>query len=210
MVNDTTLLADHDFFGILPVKVVVTDGYAVSEEFVVDIEVTENAKPIITATDEFLIEKNETVEFSLNNVTVTDADDTEIALEVRPGDNYTVSGTIITPAVDFTGNLMVSLVANDGFQNSDPLDVTVQVVELITETENQNDKISVYPSPADNLLFIHLYSEGNSFSMYDILGKKMLSGNLRNGKNALDLQCFKGGVYLLKIVGQRTIRVIKK
>src|SRR5690606_6730308 len=51
-------------------------------------------------------------------------------LEVSPGDNYTVSGTTITPDPDLAGALAVPVRVNDGINNSQTFSVQVSVKEV--------------------------------------------------------------------------------
>ena len=69
--------------------------------------------------------------------------------------------------------------------------------------------ISLYPNPADNILFIKGNKNSVNVSIYNILGKEVLS--IMNTNN-IDVKAFPKGVYIIKIsdgVGQTNRKFIK-
>ena len=58
---------------------------------------------------------------------IEDVDDDRFTLKVLAGDNYTVSGTTVTPKTGFVGELTVQVKANDGKADSAPFSATISV-----------------------------------------------------------------------------------
>jgi gliding motility-associated-like protein len=124
-----------DFTGILTVKVSVNDGQDESNIF--DLKITVNApvtnvKPVITGQQELTTFRDTPVTLRLTHLIVSDPDDPypgSFKMEILTGDNYTSSGTTITPASGFTGSLSVGARVNDGTIWSEPFILTITVVE---------------------------------------------------------------------------------
>jgi len=126
-----------DFVGILNVAVNVNDGIATSPEYKLKIEVYEstvNIPPVITGQKGISIARNSTVVIQLSHLLVFDPDDNYpqgFSLEIFPGNNYSISGTAITPTPNFTNaTLSVILTVNDGTDDSAPFELKIQVVPL--------------------------------------------------------------------------------
>jgi large repetitive protein len=122
------------FNGTLTVRVFVSDGEENSNMFDLGITVTPtNDPPVINGQREIQITEETPVTLSLADLTVTDADNTYpdgFSLAVQPGDNYTFSGTTVTPVTDFSGPLSVNLIVNDGLSNSAPFPLMITVIPV--------------------------------------------------------------------------------
>lgn len=59
--------------------------------------------------------------------------------------------------------------------------------------------LSVYPNPAQDVLYVEGIASGD-FNLINIAGKEVLSGQLKDGRNALNINEFPAGLYLLKVV----------
>jgi large repetitive protein len=135
-VSGTTVTPDANYSGALLVPVTVNDGTASSNEFVLNVTVNAvNDIPVITAQnpDPIVATEDQSFNISIANLAITDPDDTyptDFTLEVLSGANYTFSGTTVTPAPNFSGNLSVSVVVNDGNQNSATFNVSVSVTNV--------------------------------------------------------------------------------
>lgn len=120
--SGTQITPSPGFNGVLTVRVFVSDGEQNSNFFDIGITVTPtNDPPVIDGQREIQIAEESAVTLSLGDLTVTDADNTYpdgFSLVVQPGDNYTFSGTTVTPVTDFTGPLSVNVTVNDGLSNS--------------------------------------------------------------------------------------------
>jgi hypothetical protein len=67
------------------------------------------------------------------NIEDVDNDTSELTLTVKPGSNYTFSGNIVTPGVDFNGTLNVNVIVSDFEYDS-------EVFSLVVEVTPNNDK----------------------------------------------------------------------
>ena len=133
-VSGTTITPATDFNGTLNVPVTVNDGAANSEPFLFQIQVgNANDAPLITGQSTLSTNEETQVTLALSHLTVSDPDNpfpTGFTLLVSPGTNYTVSGTTITPAVNFAGVLTVPVRVNDGVNNSPTFDFQLQVNQI--------------------------------------------------------------------------------
>ncbi len=134
-VAGTTVTPDTDFVGTLSVPVTVNDGTDDSSPFLISIDVTAvNDVPVITAQSAPLSTPEETdFVLSLADLVVTDPDNSypaDFTLAVQAGANYTFIGTTVTPDNDFSGTLSVSVIVNDGIDNSDPFVVSIEVANI--------------------------------------------------------------------------------
>lgn len=88
-------------------------------------------------------------------------------------------------------------IATIDYQNND-LNWFENLLEtLSTESFNQ-EEISIFPNPTKNILNFKVpFAESFKISVYDILGKKVLSSTLQN-TNLLDVSRLNNGIYILK------------
>lgn len=116
----TTVTPAADFNGTLHVGVKVSDGIALSEIGYITVNVTPvNDPPVITSTKELTTDEDTPVTIKLSDLTITDVDgDNTFTFNVLNGDNYSVSGTTVTPASNFNGVLSVGVTASDGTATS--------------------------------------------------------------------------------------------
>lgn len=64
--------------------------------------------------------------------------------------------------------------------------------------------LSVYPNPAQNVLYVEGQFSGN-FNLINIAGKEVLSGDLTEGRNTLNINELPAGLYLLKVVSGEAV-----
>jgi gliding motility-associated-like protein len=131
--SGSTVTPDPGFSGALTVRVRVNDGENNSPWFDLAVEVTAapNVAPQITGQTPITIDQGQSTTLTLSQLTVTDPDDsypTGFALTVYAGSNYTFSGTTVTPAANFTGALKVPVSVNDGEDESNVFELTIDVV----------------------------------------------------------------------------------
>jgi Secretion system C-terminal sorting domain len=69
--------------------------------------------------------------------------------------------------------------------------------------------ITAYPNPATNSVNITSLASGDSYILYDVLGKQLVSGKATNGTNELPLNGLPAGVYLV-IVSDANGNAIKR
>jgi len=130
-VSGTEITPAANFNGTLTVPVLVNDG--ANDSNIYNLSVTVNAVndvPEITGQTVLSVNEDTPLVIQLTDLTVTDLDNTYptgFTLTVQTGTDYTVSGTEITPAANFTGSLTVPVLVNDGANDSNIFDLTVTV-----------------------------------------------------------------------------------
>lgn len=134
-VAGNTITPDPAFTGTLAAAVSVNDGANESNVFPLQISVikTQNAVPQITAQAELKVNEDELITLNTASLTVTDPDNTYpqgFVLKVSDGSNYTVSGTTVKPALNFSGDISVPVVVNDGSNDSAPFNVRISVLPV--------------------------------------------------------------------------------
>lgn len=99
-----------------------------------------NRKPKIVGQDEISTNEDESITILMQYLDVEDADDWfypwGFSMQLYPGDNYTYNGSIVTPAPDFSGKLVVKVSVNDGEDESNKFDLAITVNSI-------NDKPSI-------------------------------------------------------------------
>lgn len=58
---------------------------------------------------------------------------------------------------------------------------------------------SVYPNPVNDILNVNISESNTSIKIYDIVGKEVVGMDLVNGKNQLNIENLKSGVYFYSI-----------
>jgi gliding motility-associated-like protein len=90
-----------------------------------------NQKPKIEGQQPLYTNEEQAITIQLAHLYVNDKDDWwypwGFSLTVYPGTNYSVSGTTITPAVNFTGVLVATVTVNDGEEDSPPYNLQITV-----------------------------------------------------------------------------------
>ena len=80
---------------------------------------------------------------------------------------------------------------------------------VLSTTENAtNKKITVYPNPVKDFLIVDFNSEKlqkGSYQFFDISGKTIKRGELKDLKNEINTSSFSAGAYILSILENGTI-----
>jgi gliding motility-associated-like protein len=131
-VNGATVTPVAGFSGNLSVPVVVNDGASNSAPFnlVITVNPPANVAPRITGQVALSTPANTPITVQLSHLSVSDPDNTYptgFTLMVSAGNNYSVSGTTVTPAAGFSGTLNVPVTVNDGVNNSEPFNLVISV-----------------------------------------------------------------------------------
>ena len=108
--------------GVSPGTTAVSAGVAVS-----------NTAPTITGQATLSTPEETALEIMLDNLTVTDPDSNypaDFTLSVADGTNYTRAGNIITPVIDYVGDLTVPVTVNDGTTDSNQFNLLVTVTPV--------------------------------------------------------------------------------
>jgi peptidase M60-like protein/type IX secretion system substrate protein/enhancin-like peptidase M60 family len=141
----TSVTPNTDFLGELTVPVIVNDGLEDSEQFLLKTNVIpENDRPVITGvaevpggdgsnSNQLTTFEDVPLELTLSNFEVEDNDNTypdDFMLIVGEGEHYTVSGTVITPDLNYFGKINVPVKVNDGLQDSNEFIAEIDIVSL--------------------------------------------------------------------------------
>lgn len=130
--NTITPVANYN--GVLSVPVTVNDGQDTSAPYNVQITVAAvNDPPVITRQSALNTPEDSPITIALTDLQVSDPDNTYpdgFSLQLSAGENYSVSGTTITPAADFTGTLTVPATVSDGVSASEPFNLQVAVSDI--------------------------------------------------------------------------------
>ncbi len=137
--NGTTITPDANFSGQLTIPVSVNDGENESNHFDLKVDVIkkQNEPPIITGQEPLSVNQGGSLTIELRHLTVTDPDNpypTDFTLKVFGGNNYTSSGTTITPDANFSGQLTIPVSVNDGENESNRFDLKVDVIKKQNES----------------------------------------------------------------------------
>jgi gliding motility-associated-like protein len=137
-VSGLTITPDGNFNGTLTVPVQVNDGTADSEPFNVTIAVTPvNDAPVITGQSPLSTDVNTPTVLNIMDLKVSDPDNNfpeGFSFAIRAGNNYSVSGSMISPFPDFEGTLTVNVTVSDGTSTSQPYPLKVEVSRTASNT----------------------------------------------------------------------------
>ena len=79
----------------------------------------------------------------------------------------------------------------------------------ISDVNSSSDHFNVYPNPFDNQITIEAgFSSAKEFTIYNMLGERMMTGQLNSDVNSINLSSLAPNVYTLNIENQ-SIRLIK-
>ncbi|MCW3785920.1 Ig-like domain-containing protein [Plebeiibacterium sediminum] len=109
------------------------DGYCTTANVFITVNAV-NDQPVIVSQNSIEIQEEGTYTVTLNNISVSDVDNnypSDFILSVLSGNNYTVVGNTITPALNFNGELLVNVIVNDQEQNNNISDVYSLVISVI-------------------------------------------------------------------------------
>ncbi|MBL4667968.1 MAG: T9SS type A sorting domain-containing protein [Flavobacteriales bacterium] len=73
---------------------------------------------------------------------------------------------------------------------------------VVISIDNIDSKITIYPNPTKNILFIRLVNnqENTTLTLYDAQGKLLQQKTLVEGENAIDINKYPKGLYFIKII----------
>ncbi len=133
-VSGTSITPADDFNGELTVQITVSDGENTSNPFNMSVEVLPvNDAPVVSGVLRTLsVPEEEPITLSTEDFVINDVDNPggPFTLSVASGAHYSVSGTVVTPADDFTGVLSVAVRANDGLDTGLPYMVDINVTPV--------------------------------------------------------------------------------
>jgi len=165
--NNNEVVPNIDYNGNLTVTMNVNDGLLDSEIFEANIFVIAvNDVPVIDSLrNKLFVAEEEDIEITINDLVITDPDNvypTDFTLEVQENINYTLVGNTVTPVIDFTGSLNVSLKVKDEIDTSE---IFIGVVEV---TPINDSPVVANPIPDQNVIINFEYTfPSNTFSDVD-------------------------------------------
>lgn len=75
-----------------------------------------------------------------------------------------------------------------------------EVNTILVDNDNiDNNLTRIYPNPSDGNFIVEYYGDGAQYTISDICGKNVTQGQLSHGQNALTLQGFPNGMYIISI-----------
>ncbi|MEX1241822.1 MAG: tandem-95 repeat protein [Cyclobacteriaceae bacterium] len=127
--SGNTITPTSNFVGTLTVPVHVNDGAVNSNTFDLQVEITPvNDAPQITAQAALSTPEDTPITLQVSNLTIIDPDNSSgFILLISEGTNYTFSGNVITPVLNFNGTLTVTVRVNDGVNTSNIFNLQIQV-----------------------------------------------------------------------------------
>jgi hypothetical protein len=132
---------------------------------------------------------------------IDDLDNTspsDFTLTILVGENYTVSGLTITPALGYNGLLTISVKVNDGKADSNLFQFTITINQTITSTEeNIENKFEIYPNPSSEFVFVKNPLKGTSITIYNMCGEVILNEGLTS--NQINISSFARGIYIVRL-----------
>ena len=92
--------------------------------------------------------------------------------------------------------------------NAPKLSITYES-SLSVDDFNSLNNVSIYPNPSTNFIQIKGLLESENYEIYNILGAKILSGEVSDDEK-IDIQNVTNGLYFLKLDAGKTIKFIKQ
>ena len=91
--------------------------------------------------------------------------------------------------------------------NMGSISVTRGIASEIEKSEKQN-KISIYPIPARDQLFVFGISRTGKYAILNMYGQVQIQGNLIDNET-IDVACLKSGNYLIRLISDQTVQIQK-
>ncbi len=151
-------------------------------------------------------------------------------------DITTISTSIMNASVlDSSGNLIDTVVANSGntlsfLRTLTPGDYFLKIVSTtptntnyqtpynfvintaLSSTENEINKVSFYPNPVKNILYLDNISASKA-TIYSLLGQQLEIKDIQTTSSNIDMSKYAKGIYLITLESEsqsQTIKVIKE
>ena len=96
------------------------------------------------------------------------------------------------------------------YPNEDGLYSVIKISKSLSEIENIDNKISIYPNPSNGIFTVENLT-GLSLEITNLTGKIFFKSKIISpqSKMEIDLSDFGSGVYLVRIMGKNFIKVEK-
>jgi len=144
-----------------------------------------NTDPVIQQCNVTTLNEDQQYEFTLSDFQYSDEDDisnTNLAVIIDPGNNYSVTGNSITPTSNYSGSIQVAFRLDDGFSSSTVFnaDINVLSVDDPPEVKNKIDNITVDEDAANTA--IDLSATFTDVDNTDSEITKVIKSNTPSGK----------------------------
>jgi len=97
------------------------------------------------------------------------------------------------------GDNTVTLTVTDNAGNTDSCEATVNVEAGLNIEENMFDYIRIYPNPTSEMIYIKSNVSSN-YHLHNMIGQKIISGQINEGDNELNLRQYSDGIYFIKFI----------
>ena len=88
-----------------------------------------------------------------------------------------------------------------------------QVCQPLSNESFDTNSIEIYPNPTKNILNIINLSENCEYTIFNIMGSKVLSGNVSQESNSINLSELQSGYYILNLINSngfnKTMKILK-
>jgi len=172
-----------------------------------------NTDPVIQQCNVTTLNEDQQYEFTLSDFQYSDADsipNTNLAVIIDPGTNYSVTGNSITPTSNYSGSIQVAFRLDDGFSSSTVFnaDINVLAVDDPPEVKNKIDDITVDEDAANTT--IDLSATFTDVDNTDSEITKVIKSNTPSGKIVasisndiltLDYQDNQNGIVAITLTG---------
>ena len=172
-----------------------------------------NTDPVIQQCNVTTLNEDQQYEFTLSDFQYSDEDDisnTNLAVIIDPGSNYSVTGNSITPTSNYSGSIQVAFRLDDGFSSSTVFnaDINVLAVDDPPEVKNKIDNITVDEDAANTT--IDLSATFTDVDNTDSEITKVIKSNTPSGKIVasisndiltLDYQDNQNGIVAITLTG---------
>jgi len=172
-----------------------------------------NTDPVIQQCNVTTLNEDQQYEFTLSDFQYSDEDsvpNTNLALIIDPGSNYSVTGNSITPTSNYSGSIQVAFRLDDGFSSSTVFnaDINVLAVDDPPEVKNKIDDITVDEDAANTT--IDLSATFTDVDNTDSEITKVIKSNTPSGKIVasisndiltLDYQDNQSGIVAITLTG---------
>jgi uncharacterized membrane protein len=105
------------------------------------------------------------------------------------------------------------LVEGSGSSDSGEFTLEITCEELLRAQDNNLSKVSIYPNPASDILYIHSKININKLEVYNVSGQMVLTKQNVQGNQQLNTSALQNGVYFIQLISEndsKTIKLIKK
>jgi hypothetical protein len=151
-----------------------------------------------------------------NDLNIVDPDNNpdDFILTVFGGPNYTVSNNLVTPNLNFQGDLLVPVSVNDGIDESEKFTIQVRIPIVVgLKDELAEDNFSIYPNPVRNQLIVRSNDSmiHASLELYTSTGSRinLISEEVIDNTFTIDLSEFTRGIYILRVKSGKYVRQVK-